>query len=101
MRVCILVAVLAVTVLLMTGCIKQEEHHFIGREDVGTFIMSEGITSDYGYPKAKVVTTQGTFYVLTLMSARNGEALWIEEYNDRRKYLCSASNVKCYGLVTN
>ncbi len=101
MKVILVVAIAAVMLLVTTGCVKQEERHFIGKEEIGHFVSSEGITSEYGYPKAKVVTTEGVFYVRTLMSARNGERVWIEEYSDRTKFVCTPSNHRCYGLVAN
>lgn len=99
MRVLITAFILALA-LILTGC-GEEERHFIGKEEVGTFISSEGIHNEYGHPRAKIVTTEGIFYVSSLMSARNGEKVWIEEYSDRQKYMCAASNNMCYGLVAN
>lgn len=101
MRVMSVLAIAAVMLVVTTGCVKQEERHFIGKEEIGNFVSSEGITSDYGYPKAKVVTTEGVFYVSTLMSARNGERVWIEEYSDRTKFVCTPSNHRCYSLVAH
>tara|TARA_B100000700_G_scaffold311500_1_gene393463 strand:+ start:88560 stop:88859 length:300 start_codon:yes stop_codon:yes gene_type:complete len=94
-----LATILAIaTTLALTGC-SEPPPHYMGQESIGTFVSSEGITDEYGNARAKVITTEGTFYVSKLMSARNNEQLWLEEYSNGMRYMCSKSNNKCYALV--